>query len=164
MKRGWRLGRNEADTAFCVEPNRRFGRAPSLTPGRVESSAFIPDPESASENRSQSEPERLREGLERLVPGAAGCWVGMTTAQPPGGRQARDPRGDAVRGRIKRKAEEAAGRGLHPSRPSQPVRGAKLRPRQCTPECGEAPEPNDGTQRDSGLGRSLLAPGGSLTC
>lgn len=99
--------------------------------------------------------------MEGLVPGAAGCWVGMTTAQPPGGRQARDPRGDAVRGRIKRKAEEAAGRGPHPS---QPVRGAKLRPRHYTPESGEAPEPNDGTQKDSGLGRSLLAPGRSLTC
>lgn len=117
MKRGWRLGRNEADTASCVELDRRFGRAPSLTPGRVESSAFIPDPESASENRSQSEPESLREGLEGLVPGAAGCWVGMTTAPPSGGRQARDPRGDAMRGRIKRKAEEGAERGPPPFSP-----------------------------------------------
>lgn len=87
MKRGWRLGRNEADTTSCVELDRRFGRVPSLTPGRVESSAFIPDPESAPENRSQSEPERLREGLEGLVPGAAGRWVGMTTAPPPSASQ-----------------------------------------------------------------------------
>lgn len=49
--------------ASYIAFDRRLGRAHSLTPGRGESSAFIPDPESASENRAQSEPERLREGL-----------------------------------------------------------------------------------------------------
>lgn len=116
-------------TACCVALGRGFGRTGSLTPGRVESSAFILDPESASENRSQSEPERLWEGLGGPALGAAGCWVGMSTARPPGGRLARDPRGDAVRGRIKRKAGEAARRGPRPCRRSQPVRGAGLRPR-----------------------------------
>lgn len=63
MRQGWRLGRNEVDMASYIAFDRRLGRAHSLTPGRGESSAFIPDPESASENRAQSEPERLREGL-----------------------------------------------------------------------------------------------------
>ena len=98
------------------------------------------------------------------VLGAAGCWVGMSKAPPPGGRLARDPRGDAVRGRIKRKAGEAAGRGPYPSRQSQPVRGAGMRPRQRAPGPGEAPERNDRTQRDSGLSRGRPAPGGSRTC
>lgn len=80
------MGPNEGDTAFCAELDRRLGRSPSLTPGRGESSAFISDLDSASENRAQSEPERLREGLGRLV-GAAGCWVGMTTARLPGARR-----------------------------------------------------------------------------
>lgn len=101
MKQGWRLGGNKADRASCVELDRRLGRAPTLTPGRGESSAFIPDAESASENRAQSEPDRLREGLGTLVESAVGCWVGMTTALPPGKRRVKDPRGDAVRGRIK---------------------------------------------------------------
>lgn len=70
--------------ASCIALDRRLGRAHSLTPGRGESSAFIPDPESASENRAQSEPERLREGLGVHVQGAAGCWVGMTTTPRPG--------------------------------------------------------------------------------
>lgn len=72
-------------TASCVALHRQLGRAAALTPGRVESSAFIPVPESASENRSQSEPERLQQGLGRLVLGAAGCWVGMTKNPPRGG-------------------------------------------------------------------------------
>lgn len=98
-------GLNEADRASGVAFDRRLGRAPSLTPGREESSAFIPDPDSASENSAQSEPERLREGLGGLLV-AAGCWVGMTTYLPAGARRPRNPRGDALRGRIKGQARK----------------------------------------------------------
>lgn len=114
-----------------------LGGSPSLTPGRGESSAFISDLDSASENRAQSEPERLRESLGRLV-GAAGCWVGMTTARLPGARRS----GIRVGTHCAAGSKDTRGRKRvsHPfgnSRQAAP----SCAPRSCKPEPGDAQKP-----------------------
>lgn len=148
-------------------------RAPSLTPGRGASSAFIPDPESASENRAQSELERLREGLGGLVLGTAGCWLGMTRARlrhQAGGEPGIRVGTQCAAGSKGSRAGERSEHALFPEKQA----GARRRvcPRHCRPESVVAREPNDGAQKDPGPSNSLMeplahvlicAPGPSLT-
>lgn len=136
----------KGDTAFYTALDRRLGRSPSLTPGRGESSVFISDLDSVSENRAQSEPERFREGLGRLV-GAVGCWVGMTTARVPGARRS----GFRVGTHCAAGSKDGRGRKRvsHPSGNS----------RQAAPSCAldhvnqsrDAQKPGGKAQRRSGL-------------
>lgn len=130
------------------DPGREAGRARSwpsvlaggkagapLTPGRGDSSVFMPDAESAWEKSAHSEPDRVRAGL----------GAGMTTAPPPGGsKRGRrgEPRGDAgaAGSKGRRGREGGAGAPGTPGTPGkQPVRGAGLCPVQRKPETRVAP-------------------------
>lgn len=138
-------------------------RAPSLTPDRGASSAFIPDPESASENRAQSELERLREGLGGLVLGTAGCWLGMTRARlrhQAGGEPGIRVGTQCAAGSKGSGAGENSEHALFPEKQAGAC-AAQSASEAARPESVVAREPNDGAQRDPGLSNSRLEPVGS---
>lgn len=86
----------------------------------------------------------------------------MTTAPPPGAGQTRDPRGDALRGKIKGQAGRE-GRRSHPPFSREPAGTQRGAAPESKPEAGVAPERNDRAQTSSGPSTSRPELVGSRT-